>query len=258
MVAIGAHEGRRRTSADKAFRPFHRWDRNFFLTYVALIWTVILMGFAPEVIRRFARHAPAFPAVVHVHAVVFVGWLVLLSAQVLLVRARRTDLHRRLGWVTAGWAGAVVVMGLMASIVVDRRDLASPHPDPAFFSVQLMDMAAFAGAAAAAILLRRNASAHKRLILLATLSMVDAGFVRWLGDPMTRWLGDGFAPFLAETYLANLALIAGIGAYDLVTRRRLHPAYAVGAAWVCGCLVTASWLYVTPAWKPVAVALIGR
>jgi hypothetical protein len=246
----------RRSSAREPFPRFHPWDCNFFLTYVVLIWTVILMGFVPEIVRRVARHEPAFPLVIHVHAVVFVGWLVLLSAQVVLVRIRRTDLHRRLGWLGAALAVAVVAMGLTASIAADRFDLASPHPNPALLSVQLADMAGFAGAAAAGILWRGDASAHKRLMLIATLSIVDAGFVRWMGDPLTRLLGDGFAPYLIESYLANLTLIAGIGAYDLATRRRLHPAYVAGAAWAYGWFVLAAWLYVTPAWKPVAVALI--
>jgi uncharacterized membrane protein YozB (DUF420 family) len=240
------------------FAPVHPWDRNFFLSYVLLIWGVILMGFVPDVIAHVQKREPAFPLVVHVHAVVFVGWLVLLTAQVLLVRAQRIDLHRKLGLAGAGLSLAVLVLGLMTSIVMDRRDLASAHPDPAGFSVQLMDMIAFSGAIGAAMVLRRNPAAHKRLVLLAILSIVDAGFFRWLGVPLMKLLGSGFWPFLTEVYLANFVLIAGIGLYDLATRQRLHSAYILGAAWVGGCLLGAAWLYETPAWKPVAVALIGH
>jgi hypothetical protein len=256
MVALEARARSRRRSAHEPFPRSHRWDRNFFLTYVVLIWTIILMGFTPDVIHHIEARETPYPLVVHVHAVVFVGWLVMLSVQTVLVRIGRADLHRRLGWAGAALAVAVVAMGLAASIVMDRRDLASAHPNPSFLSAQLLDLAGFAGASAAAILLRGDASAHKRLMLLATLSIVDAGWVRWLGEPLGRMLGEGFVPFLVGSYLASFALIAGIGVYDLATRRRLQPAYVAGAIWVCACLILGSWLNVTPAWKPVAIALI--
>ena len=59
--------------ANRRFESYHPWDRNFFLGYVGLIWFVILLGFAPEVIQRIQSHSP-FPLIVHIHAVIFVGW----------------------------------------------------------------------------------------------------------------------------------------------------------------------------------------
>ena len=261
MSAIKIQQPRRKLApAPSRFEPHHRWDRSFFLTYVGLIWFVILIGFVPEVIRHVETSKQPYPLVVHIHAVVFVGWLVLLTTQVLLVRARRVDLHRQLGMAGAVLAIAVVGMGLLTSIIADRRNLGTPDADPAFFSIQLLDMVSFGGAMVAAIALRADASAHKRLILLAVLSLVDAGYSRclFIVNPMTKALGAGFWPFMAENYLANGVFILGIGAYDLLTRQRLHPAYVAGATWVCGCLGLAGWLYVTPAWKPIALALIGR
>ena len=64
------------------FAPFHRYDRNFFLAYVALIWLGILMGFGGDIVDHIKSHAPAFPLIVHVHAAIaFVGWLVVLTIQ---------------------------------------------------------------------------------------------------------------------------------------------------------------------------------
>lgn len=240
MTAVGSQRPSRKASgARQGFAPFHPWDRNFFLAYVGLIWFVILMGFVPDVIHHVEEHRPPYPLIVHLHAVVMVGWLILLTVQVLAVRIRRIDIHRWLGFAGAGLAAAVVVLGLATAWIVDRQDLNTPDFDAAFLSVQVLDMAAFGGAAAAAVAMRADPSAHKRLILLATLSLVDAGYVRWLGKPMTAWLGDGFWPFMAEVYLANGVLILGIGAYDLITRRRLHPAYIAGSAGVWGALMLA-------------------
>ncbi|MBV8799201.1 MAG: hypothetical protein JOY77_09620 [Alphaproteobacteria bacterium] len=63
------------------FAPYHRWDRNFFLGYVVLIWLGILGGFVPEIAAGIAQHKPPFPLIVHVHAVVFAGWLAVLTAR---------------------------------------------------------------------------------------------------------------------------------------------------------------------------------
>ena len=259
MTVLGVQQTRR-VAPDAAgpFPPYHRWDRNFFLAYVALFWLGILMGFVPDVIQHVQKHKPPYPLIVHFHAAAFVGWLALVTTQVLLIRARRTDLHRKLGVAGVFLAIAMVVLGPVTALVVDHYRLGTPDSDPPFLSVQLFDIIGFAGMAAAAIALRAYPSAHKRLMLLALLSIVDAGFARWLGDPMTKLLGNGFWPFVAESYLANVILIFGIGGYDLVTRRRLHPAYLAGAAWVLATQMTAAWLYVSPFWKPIALNIIGR
>jgi len=53
-------------------------------------------------------------------------------------------------------------------------------------------------------------------------------------------------------------LILGVGAYDWIIRRRLHPAYVAGVAWVAAMELTAVSLYLNPAWKPIALTLIGH
>ncbi|MGH6877697.1 MAG: hypothetical protein ACREHV_10020 [Rhizomicrobium sp.] len=240
------------------FRAQHRWDRNFFLTIVALIWLGILMGFGPEIAHHFTAHQPPFPLILHIHAFVFVGWLALLTTQVLLIRVRRTDLHRKLGVVVACWAVAVVVVGLATAVIVHRLHFGTAQSDPPFISVQIADMLAFGGLAGAAIVWRKTPSAHKRLILLSTIFISDAGFSRWWFDGLEKLLGHGYWPFAAELYLADFLLVVAIGGYDLLTRRRLHPAFVYGAVWGLGLELIAVWLYFSPAWKPVSLALIGH
>jgi len=141
---------------------------------------------------------------------------------------------------------------------MQRYHWGTPESDPPFLAIQLTDIIAFAGLVAAAFVSRNQAPAHKRLILLATLYISDAGFARLFGGGVHGLLGNGFWPFLAVAYLANDLLVAGMGAYDLVTRRRLYPAYVGAIAWIAFWQCTASFLYHSPAWKPVALRLIGR
>ena len=242
----------------RPFAPYCKSDRNFFLSYVVLLWLGILGGFVPEIGSHIARHKPAFPLIVHVHAIVFFGWLGVLTIQVLFIRRKRPDLHRILGTAAMALAALMVVVGPATAIVMQRYHWGTPESDPPFLAIQLTDILAFAGLATAAFALRNDSSAHKRLILLATLYISDAGFARVFGDGVHGLLGDGFWPFLAEAYLANDVLAAGIGVYDFITRRRLHPAYVAGMAWMFALQLTASALYHAPGWKPVALALIGH
>src|SRR6185503_3210039 len=100
-----------------------------------------------------------------------------------------------------------------------------------FLAIQLTDILSLGALVSAAFALRNDSTAPKRLILLATLYISDAGFARLFGDSMHGLLGIGTWPFLEEAYLANDVLAVGIGAYDLSTRKRLHPAYVAGLAW---------------------------
>jgi uncharacterized membrane protein len=240
------------------FAPYHRGDRNFFALYVALLWLGILGGFLPEIVQHVAQQKPPFPLVVHVHAVVFLSWLVLLTTQVVLIRRRRADLHRKLGIAAMALAALMVIVGPATAFYMQRYHWGTPESDPPFLAIQLTDIIAFAGLATAAFALRADSPAHKRLILLATLYISDAGFARLFGGGVHGVLGDGVWPFLAEAYLANDVLILGMGAYDLATRKRLHPAYIAGVAWVFALQLTASFLYHSPLWKPVALRLIGH
>lgn len=234
-----------------------RGDRNFFLLMVVLLWLGILMGFVPDIIGRVRAHH-LFPAVVYFHGVVFVCWLGLLTAQVLLIRSRRVDLHRELGMAGTALYGAMVVLGIVTSVVVDHELFATPHGDPSFLSIQLADMLAFSVLGGLAIALRKSPDAHKRLIILATIFIADAGFSRWWAPGLEKLLGDGHFGNWAQIYLSDFLLVAMIGAYDLFSRRRLYAAYIFGAAWGLGVEIVAVWLYMSAWWKPVATALIGR
>jgi hypothetical protein len=244
--------------APAPFRPFHKWDRNFFALLVALIWLGIVMGFGSDMIRHVRSGEAPYPLIVHFHAAAFVGWLVLLTVQVALVRAGRTDIHRKLGVVGAGLAAVMLVLGPATAIHMDALHFGTPGSDPAFMAIQFTDILAFAGLVGAAILLRRNAAAHKRLILLATLYISDAGFSRWLGNDVGAALGSSPAAFFAVLYLGNDLLVLALGGYDLVTRGRLHNTYVAGIVWVFANQTLAVFLHTLPQWQALSLRLIGH
>jgi len=251
-----AYEGMSFMPGANRFAPSRKQDRNFFLLIVALIWFGILMGFVPELIHHYHSDEAPYTWVMPYHGAAFVGWLTLFTVQVLLARAGAMRVHRTLGLIAVGLVPAMVVLGTMAAFISERRDLGTPAGDPAFMSLMLGDMVAFAGIASAGLLMRGTPTAHKRLMLLSTIMLADAGFGRWWQPPLHRMLGDGAWQFWVENYLGPILLILALGAYDFATRGRLHPAYVWGAAWLFGIELVASFLYVSPWWTNVATGLI--
>jgi hypothetical protein len=239
------------------FAPNHPWDRNFYLLYVGLAWLGILSGFVPEIVSHVQTHAKPFPLIVHFHAVAFMGWLALFSVQVLLIRTKRWELHRKLGFAMLGLAAVMMVLGPATALIADHGKIGTPDDDPGFLAIQFTDILAFVGLLSAATIFRDTAPVHKRLILMATIYITDAGYARWLGGPAHHLLGNTAFSSWASAYSGTMLLFLGIGLYDLVTRRRLHPAYLAGLVWVLAVEVTALSLYVTPAWKALAAGWIA-
>jgi uncharacterized membrane protein YozB (DUF420 family) len=240
------------------FLDDHPWDRNFFLAWALLIWAGVLGGFVPEVLQHYATHAPAYPPIINIHGATFGGWLVLLTAQVLLIRSGRVQLHQRLGVAGAVLGAAMLVIGPATAVTMDRLEFGTANDNTPFLFVQMTDMASFAVLAGAGLLLRAHPSAHKRLMLLATLYISDAGFSRLLGDGLAQALGQGYWPYFAGLYLGNDVLILGLGGYDLITRRRLHPAYVAAVGWIAAIQMLSVHMRWDPAWKVTATHLLGH
>lgn len=60
-------------------------------------------------VTHVTRHQPAFALIVHFHAIVFVGWLVMFTVQVFLVRTKKLSVHKQLGFALTWLAGLMVI-----------------------------------------------------------------------------------------------------------------------------------------------------
>ena len=207
---------------EKPFAPLLPWDRNLFLLLLALIWLGTLVGFGWGVIKHIRANGLPYPLIVHVYAVVFVSWLVLLTTQLLLVRVRRVDLHRRVGVIGVNLAAILPMVGVAAALVSERGKLGTPESDPSFLAIQIMMMVCFPVLVAAAYRVRTQPPAHKRLMLLSTIYLSSAGFSRWWYFAVGDVFGPGFASMFVTLNLGADVLIVALGAYDLLTRGRLQ------------------------------------
>ena len=244
---------------ERRFAAFHKSDRNFFLLFVAICWFGVLMGFVPPSIERWNGNAdyPA-PLILQAHAIAFSCWLVLLTVQVGLVRTKRMAVHMTLGLAAFGLIPVMAVTAFLSEIYSQRFYLDHPPNSQAFFIIPIFYLIAFTALAASAVLLRKDPTAHKRLILLATTVIVGAAYTRWIGPPLTRLAGDGYVGMLVNTYTATNLILLWAAVHDLRTRSQLHWTYKVAVpAILAGELVTTI-LYHSPAWLPVARMIVGR
>lgn len=233
-------------------------DRNAFLVFTALVWVGVLSGFGVDSFQHVSKHGLDFPLIVHPHALVFVGYVVLFTTQVALIRNGRADIHRRLGIAGAALAAVMVFLGPTTAVVVDAARFAATRETPEFLAVQFTDIMAFAGLTGAGLLLRRVPSAHKRLMLLGLIYISDAGFARFLNGAVVAPLGHGILGSIAGLYLGSDLLMLGLGVYDFATRGRLHPAYIAGVVWTVVLQFTALTLLANPGWKALSLHLIGH
>ena len=197
-------------------------DRIFFTGMALAAALTLFLGFARSYFLRGAE-LPALTPLYHVHGALFSAWIALLVAQTSLVAAGRTDIHRTLGIAGAVLAAVVFIVGVTVSIETLRRQGGSLGRDPrVFISIPLGDIIVFGVLVTAAIVQRWRSETHKRLMLLATISILTAAIARFLAaGPVGVFLGtDAFV----------LALVV----YDLVSRGRLHPATLWGGAMVVG------------------------
>ena len=194
----------------------------------------------------------------HFHAVAFVGWLVLFTVQVLLIRTARADFHRKLGMVGVILAVVMIFLGPATALIVDARTYEMSGTTPEFLAIQFTDIMAFATLTGAGLLLRRNSAAHKRLLLLGLMYISDAGFARLLNPIIAAHFGQSFLDGMAQLYLGSDFLMLGLGIHDFATRRKLYPAYVAGFIWALVLQLTAYTLLSVPGWKIVAMHLIGH
>jgi hypothetical protein len=205
------------------------YDRLFYSTIAIAMGLTVFSGFASTYYLRFFSGGPSatlsggpFTALVHLHGALFSAWVLLFVVQTALVASRRVAVHRRLGIAGAVLAAGMVVAGTSTAIATAARGAAPPGVDPlAFLVIPLFDMVLFAAFVTAALALRRNKEAHKRLMLLAYVSIVVAAVARLPGVLTIGPLG-----FFG---LSFLFVVAG-AIYDVVSRRRVHRAYLWGGA----------------------------
>jgi hypothetical protein len=210
--------------------------RFYFAAHLMLL-LILLGGFSRTFYLRPMFSAHPLPPLLYVHGAALTLWFVLAALQAWWVQAGSLRRHRRNGYAVAAFAGLVVVMGL----AVDLRlggEISSPHDgEMIVFWGNLFTLALFAAFVSLGVLFRKQPEVHKRLMLLASFSIVGPALAR-LADFSPG--GPGARPLYG--IIGLLLLFGSLLAYDLVVRRRPHPVSAVGALAILASLGAAVFL----------------
>ena len=216
----------------------------------------VLIGFGPTYYLKIRDPAtmatfnggPMTP-LVHAHGILFTAWVLLFVAQTSLVAQRRIAIHRRMGVAGALLAAAMLLTGTLAALRAAARGSGPGGMDPmSFLMIPLSDMFFFGLFVATALYLRANSEAHKRLMLLAYVSIIVAAVARL---PGVLPLGP-----LAFFGLAFVFILVGV-VYDLVSRQRVHPVYVWGGGILFLSVPLRLVVSQTDAWKAFAGALVS-
>jgi hypothetical protein len=207
-------------------------ENRFFVGMSLLLLVTVLVGFAKSYFLAGLVRAPLPNKLIHVHAILFSCWILLLIAQATFISSNRFDLHRKFGLFGFGLACGMTVVGVMAATDSLRRIRMVGLIDMrTFYAVPLFDVVVFAVLIFFAYRWRHDPATHKRLILIASITIVDAATGR---DPLTKithlpYLNNVFTQFYT-------VLLAG---FDLWYLRRIHRATLVAGLFSIGMLLAA-------------------
>lgn len=248
-------------------------ERSQFFFYMA-VWCCLtaFAGFAPTFWLPMAHGVTMASPLITIHGIVFSGWMVFFVLQTWLVASGRTAKHRAAGLFGISLASVMTIFGFIAAIqrVRDAAGVGALNAGLAFEILPVWHIVFFAALVALAIMNIRRPDWHGRLMLVATISMLDAPLARLyfyfvtfhrhmpvpVGLPPHPPVLRGITPWeiALDVYLVVLIL------YDWRTRGRPHPATLYGAGAIVLLELLEAPISHTMAWHGIAgwiVALAG-
>ena len=219
-------------------------SRTFYAWMTAACVATAFLGFIPTYWRPMAAGTFAANPIVHLHGFVMFSWTLFALVQTSLVPAGRVALHREVGLAGISLATAITLIALLAALNSERNSAAvagGADAAEAFLIVPLAVILTFAVLFALAIANIKRPDLHKRYMLLATISILNAPVAR----PILTWVFTESAPGgtppvwinVPACYLSYLLIIPPM-VFDWRTRGRVHSIYLVAlpvlmfVAWV--------------------------
>ncbi len=189
---------------------------------------VMFFGFARNYYLRAWLATRGITFMVHVHGLVMTAWVVLFVTQTFLIARHRVNLHRKLG--IFGAALAAVVLGLGVFTIAHSIERQQPGADSTLFmelfvAFDGISLLGFAGLVLAGVLYRDRREIHKRLMLMAMISLLPPAYGRLIAN-VTH--DNVELLVLGLMYASALSCLL----VDAWRHRRVHPAFAIGSALV--------------------------
>lgn len=193
-------------------------DARFAARMAIAIALVVVAGFSTQYLA--GRSTFGAPLRVHVHAVLFMGWIAIFLLQTQLAARGPMALHRRLGWLALGWIVLMLAAAMTVIVAMARNGTVPFFFQPQhFLFADPLTLVCFVALTAFALRMRKRTDWHSRLQIGATVLLTGPAFGRLLPMPL-------LVPYAFEAagLGCSLFLVAGM----IRDRRRsgaIHPAW---------------------------------
>ncbi|HLJ39395.1 MAG TPA: hypothetical protein VKT54_13405 [Steroidobacteraceae bacterium] len=214
------------------------------------IAAVAFVGFARTYYLKGVFGSRALPLVVHLHGLMMSTWIVVFIAQTWLIAARRVAWHRRLGAGAAVLAALVILTGVALTVLALEREIQA-HVQGMWhylLLINLVNLLLFGAFVGSGLALRSRADVHKRLMLLAAVTLLAPAVARIA-------LLFGHAPL--PQFLAFYACIAACVLADTLRHGRLHPVLGWGGVAVIAAFQLSFFAVQTPGWMSIVYRVFG-
>ena len=232
-------------------------ERAFYLTMMVAIFALVVWGFAPSFYLRGFLTPPAsyidrpdwMRWAFIVHGVLATLWLVLFATQTVLIGRKQLRLHKSIGRSVFPLYFAIIAVGFVVGFLGARYGFHNvPFDSVTFSALPWLVIIVFALLGWAALNERRDPQRHKRLMLLATIAIADAGVAR------VTFFHGYLPPWMSATVLLLIPLLI----WDLATLRRIHRTTVMGGLLVASALLLAVPIGMTKPWHAAVGALVGH
>jgi hypothetical protein len=207
----------------------------FYVAMAGVFVAVAFGGFFGTYWLQIARGTFRGGSLLHLHGLLFFAWTLFFLSQALLVANRKLRSHRSWGMLGISLATAMVIFGMAVAIEGTQERVAAGLGDAArpFLIVPVSAIVVFAGFVAAAIVNVRRPEWHKRFMIVAMVSVLQAAAGRFFFLAITGG-GPGMRPGLTPplpvstalggSFLVDLLIVAAM-VHDRREHGKVHPAY---------------------------------
>jgi hypothetical protein len=233
-----------------------------FYVYMSVVAAAVaFLGFAPTYWAPLLTGTFRGHPVTHLHGAICFSWTLFVVFQTWLAASGRIAWHRSLGMAGVSLATAMTIFGFLATIKLMETAAATGHTEAgkAFAIVPFTSIMFFAVTFIFAIVNLRRPEWHKRLMLLATISILSAAIARWFVFFLAPLGPHGPPPVSVEIMpvLVTAMLLVVVIVFDWRMRGRPHPAYVAGSVAYVAVKVLGVPVSETAAWHAVAGWLMG-
>jgi len=198
-------------------------SKYFYFHMMCLCAAVAFLGFLPSYWTPMMTGTLHKAPVAHIHGIVYFAWSLYIVFQSWLGATGQIMRHRAVGLIGVSLATAMVMLGVMAVMQFMAENVSRPGVGDGIAAVALTNVGLFTVLVTWALINTRRPEWHKRLMVMAAISILGAPIARWfivyLHMPPPR-------DAVADWIVVALALVPPL--HDWRTRAKVHNAY-----WIC-------------------------